>query len=48
LHTRKTRGIEPLVDYSKYHVVTLEQYLGILHQKAMQKEVADKEREIRR
>jgi len=48
MYTRKTRGIEPLIDYSKYHVVALEQYSGILHQKAMQKEVADKEREIRK
>jgi hypothetical protein len=44
----KTRGIEPLVDHSKSHVVTSNQYLGILCQKVMQKEVVEKEREIRR
>ncbi len=48
LSTMKTRGIEPLVDHSKSHVVTLNQYLGILCQKVMQKEVVEKEREIRR
>jgi len=46
LHARKTRGTKPLVDYSKAHVVTSKQYLGILCQKTMQKEVVDKEREI--
>ncbi len=48
LSTMKTRGIEPLVDHSKSHVVTSNQYLGILCQKVMQKEVVEKEREIRR
>jgi hypothetical protein len=47
LPTRKTRGTKPLIDYSKSHVVTSNQYLGILRQKAMQKEVANKGREIR-
>jgi hypothetical protein len=42
LPTRIRKGIEPLVDYSKFHVVILNQYLGIVHQKAMQKEVATK------
>jgi hypothetical protein len=48
LPTRRTRGTKPLVDYSKSHVVTSDQYLGILCQEVMQKEVVDKEREIRR
>jgi len=47
LPAKRTRGTKALVDYFKSHVVTSEQYLGILHQKAMQKEVANKEREIR-
>jgi hypothetical protein len=48
LLTRRTRGIKPLIDYSKFHVVTSYQYLAILHKKVMQKEVANKEREIKR
>jgi hypothetical protein len=48
LSTRKAKGTEPLIDRSTSHVITSYQYLGILHQKAMQKEVANKEREIRR
>jgi len=48
LLTRIRKGTKPLVDYSKFHVVTSDQYLGIVHKKNMQKEVANKEREIRR
>jgi len=44
----KIRGTIPLVNYSKFHVVILKKYLGILRQKTMQKEITDKEREIRR
>jgi hypothetical protein len=44
----RIRGTKPLVNYSKFHVVISKQYLGILCQKTMQKEIADKEREIRR
>jgi len=35
LPTRIRIGTKPLVDYSKFHVVTSNQYLGIVHQKAM-------------
>jgi hypothetical protein len=48
LLTRSTRGIKPLLDYSKSHVITSYQYLGIFRKKIMQKEVTNKEREIRR
>jgi hypothetical protein len=47
LPTRRAKGTKPLIDYSKSHVITLDQYLGILHQKTMQK-VVDKKREIRK
>jgi hypothetical protein len=47
LPTRRTRRTKPLIDYSKFHVVTSNQYLGILRKKTMQK-VADKERAIKR
>jgi hypothetical protein len=47
LLTRRTRRIKPLLDYCKSHVVTSYQYLGILHKKIMQKEVTNKEREIK-
>jgi len=34
LPTRRTKGTEPLVGYSKFHV-TPNQYLGILHKRIM-------------
>jgi tRNA(Ile)-lysidine synthase TilS/MesJ len=48
LLTRRIRRIKPLLNYSKSHVVTSCQYLGIFRKKIMQKEVTNKEREIRR
>ncbi len=36
---------ELLMDYSNSHVVTLDQYLVVLKQKAMDKEIVDKLRE---
>jgi hypothetical protein len=42
LLTRRTRRIKPLVDYSKSHLVTSDQYLGILRKKVMQRKVVDK------
>jgi hypothetical protein len=37
LLARPTQGREPLVDYSRSHVVTFIKYLGILHKKAIDK-----------
>jgi hypothetical protein len=37
---KRTNGKELLVDDSQSHVVTLEEHLTIVHQKAMDKEVA--------
>jgi hypothetical protein len=37
LPTRRRHGKEPLVDYSSSHVVTLDQYLVVLKQKALEK-----------
>jgi hypothetical protein len=48
LPARRIKRTEPLVNYSKFHVFTSKQYLGIQHQKVMQKEIANKEREIGR
>jgi hypothetical protein len=45
---RRIRGTKSLLDYSKSLVVTSYQYLGIPHQKVMQKKVVDKERVIKR
>jgi hypothetical protein len=39
LPTRRRHGKEPLVDYSSLHVVTLDQYLVVLRQKALEKKV---------
>jgi hypothetical protein len=39
LPTRKTHEKEPLIDYNQSHVVTFDEYLQILHKKAMDKEV---------
>lgn len=40
-------GKEPLIDYSNSHVVTSKQYLVVLKQKKMDKEVADKVRVLK-
>jgi hypothetical protein len=40
LLAKETHDKELLIDYSKSHVVTFDEYLQILHQKAMDKEVA--------
>jgi len=45
LPTRRRHDKNPLVDYSSPHVVTLNQYLAMLKQKALKKEVANKIRE---
>jgi uncharacterized protein YdbL (DUF1318 family) len=39
LLTRRTNGKEPLVDYFQSHVVTSKEYLRIMQQKAMDREV---------
>jgi hypothetical protein len=50
-----TKGKEPLIDYSQYHIVTSNQYLNIMRKKAMDKattreikEDRQKEREEKR
>jgi hypothetical protein len=43
---RKTHGKEPLVDDFQSHVVTLEEYLNIMQQKALEKEGAFTSREV--
>ncbi len=48
LLTRRTSGRESLVDYSQSHVVTSEEYLTIMWQEVMNKEVAKLFRETRR
>ncbi len=45
LSTRKKHGKKPLLDYSSSHLVTLNQYLAMLRQKALDKEVINKIRE---
>jgi hypothetical protein len=45
LPTRKRHGKKPLVDYSSSHVVTSNQYLAVLRQNALEKEVIDKLKE---
>ncbi len=39
LLTRKMNGREPLVNYLQSHVVTFNQYLNIMQQKAIEKEI---------
>jgi hypothetical protein len=41
LPTRRTSGKKPLVDYSQSHVVTLEEYLMIMRQKATHREAVE-------
>jgi hypothetical protein len=41
LLVRKTKGREPLMDYSQSFMVTFDEYLRIMRQKAMEKEVAE-------
>jgi hypothetical protein len=45
LPTRRKHGKEPLVDYSSSHVVTSDQYLVVLKQKALEKEIVDEIKE---
>jgi hypothetical protein len=45
LPTKKILDKEPLVDYSNSHVVTSNQYLIVLRQKALEKKIIDKIRE---
>jgi hypothetical protein len=45
LPTRKRHGKEPLVDCSNSDVVTLDQYMVMLKQKTLKKEIVDKIRE---
>jgi hypothetical protein len=45
LPTRRRHDKNPLVDYSSSYVVTSDQYLTVLKQKALEKEVVDKIRE---
>ncbi len=47
LPTRRTLGKEPLVDYSNSHVMMFNQYLVVLKQKTMDKEVTDKVRVLK-
>jgi hypothetical protein len=48
LPAKRTNGREPLVDYSQSHVVILEEYLTIIQQKVLDREVAQLIRETRR
>jgi hypothetical protein len=48
LPTRKTCGKDLLIDYNKSHVDTFDEYLQILCQKNMDKEVAEVIREKRK
>jgi hypothetical protein len=41
LLTRRTKGKEPLIDYSWSHVVTSFKYLDILRENTMEKEVVE-------
>jgi hypothetical protein len=41
LPTRRTNGREPLMDYSQSHVITSEEYLRIMRQKAMDRDVTN-------
>ncbi len=45
LPTRRKHGKEPIVDYSNSHVVTSNQYLVVLRQKALENKIVDKIRE---
>jgi len=45
---RRTNGREPLMDYFQNHVVTLEEYLKIMRQKAMDREATKQIRESKR
>ncbi len=45
LPTRRRHGKKPLVDYSSSHVVTSNQYLVVLKEKALEKKIVDKIRE---
>jgi hypothetical protein len=45
LPTRGKHGKEPLMDYSNSHVVTSDQYLVVLRQTTLEKEIVDKIRE---
>jgi hypothetical protein len=45
LATRRRHGKEPLMDYSNSHVVTSNQYLAMLRQKALEKKFVDKIKE---
>jgi hypothetical protein len=47
LPIRRTFGKEPLVDYASSHVMTFNQYLEMLNQKTMDKEVMDKVGELK-
>jgi len=45
LPTRRRHGKEPLMDYSNSHVLTSNQYLVVLRQKALEKKFLDNIRE---
>jgi hypothetical protein len=47
LPTRRRHGKEPLMDYSNSLVVTSNQYLVVLKQKVLEKEIIDKIREYK-
>jgi len=49
LLARKMKGIEPIVDYNKSHVVTSNQYLEILQRKVTKRKQKNKKnKEIRK
>jgi hypothetical protein len=45
LPIRKRHGKKPLVDYSSSHLVKSDQYLAMLREKALEKEIINKIRE---
>jgi hypothetical protein len=45
LPIRRTRGKEPLIDYSQSHVVTFVEYLNILRKETMDKATAEEIKE---
>lgn len=42
LPTRKTKWIEPIINYNKSHVVTFNQYLDVLQQKVTKRKQQNK------
>jgi hypothetical protein len=48
LHARRIRRIKLLIDYNRSHVVIVIEYLEIMQQKAIEKEVVKHLKEVKR